>query len=151
MNNLRLSKSDISTKLLATSLMFITELIYLTLVVHIWIDTDLKPSLVAESYGYMEYIELTDHAHFYLPYYALFLFAIPVTLLMFTSYSEKVKRFFAVFPFVVVFIDIASMYLIPYVWAMGFAYVLWLAGTCLGTMLFILFLMILYDIWLRKA
>jgi len=150
MDSLKLSTASISTKLLVTSLMCITGLIYLTLVVHIWIDTELKPSLVAEAYGFMEYIELTDHAHFYLPYYALFLFAIPVSVLMLSSYGEGVKRFFAVFPFVVIVIDIASMYLIPYLWT-GFAMVLWLAGTCLGTSLFILILMILYDVWLRKV
>jgi len=150
MENFRLSTASVSTKLLVTSLLCIIGLIYLVLVVHIWIDTELKPSMVAEAYGYMEYIELTDHAHYYLPYYALFIFAIPVTLLMLTSYSEIIKIFFAVFPFVVIVIDIASMYLIPYLWT-GFAMVLWLAGTCLGTSLFILFLMIMYDVWLKKS
>lgn len=150
MNNFKLSSAPLSTKLLVTSLLCIIELIYLVLVVHIWIDTELKPSMVAESYGYMEYIELTDHAHFYFPYYALFIFAIPLAIFMFSSYNEKIKSFFAVFPFIVIFIDIASMYLIPYLWT-GFAMVLWLAGTCLGTMLFILFILIMYDVWLRKA
>ncbi|MBN1292244.1 MAG: hypothetical protein JXB48_10425 [Candidatus Latescibacteria bacterium] len=149
MSDLKLSSASLSTKLLVTSLICIIGMIYLTLVVHIWIDTELKPSLVAEAYGNMEYIELTDHAHFYLPYYGLFLFAIPVIMLMFSSYSEIVKRFFAVFPFVVVVIDIASMYLIPYLWK-GFAMVLWLAGTCLGTSLFILIVLLMYDVWLRK-
>ena len=149
MGDLKLSSASLSTKLLITSLICVIGLIYLTLVVHIWIDTELKPSLVAEAYGNMEYIELTDHAHFYLPYYALFLFAIPVTMLMFSSFSEYVKRFFAVVPFVIVVIDIASMYLIPYLWN-GFAMVLWLAGTCLGTSLFILMLLLMYDVWLRK-
>ena len=150
MNNFKLSKAALSTKLLVTSLLCIIELIYLVLVVHIWIDTELKPSMVAEAYGYMEYIELTDHAHFYLPYYAFFIFAIPLTIFMLTSYSEKVKCFFAVFPFLVIVVDIASMYLIPYLWT-GFAMVLWLAGTCLGTTLFILFILIMYDVWLRRA
>ena len=130
--------------------MCIIGLTYLVLVVHIWIDTEFKPSLVAESYGYMEYIELTDHAHFYLPYYWLFIFALPITIFMLTSYSEMLKCFFAVFPFIIVVIDIASMYLIPYLWK-GFAMVLWLAGTCLGTTLFILFILIMYDVWLRRA
>ena len=150
MENFRLSKTALSTKLLVTSLMCIIGLTYLSLVVHIFIDTEFRPSLVAESYGYMEYIELTDHAHYYLPYYALWIFAIPVFIFMMSSYSEKLKCFFAVCPFIIVAIDIASMYLIPYLWT-GFAMILWLAGSCLGTMLFILFLLIMYDVWLRKA
>ncbi len=150
MNNLKLSSAQLSTKLLITSLMCIIGLIYLVLVVHIWIDTELKPSMISEAYGYMEYIELTDHAHYYFPYYALFIFAIPLTIFMFTSYSEIIKMFFAVFPFIVIVIDIASMYLIPYLWT-GFAWVLWLAGTCLGTMLLILFILTMYDVWVRKA
>lgn len=150
MDNFKLSKAGLSTKLLVTSLMCLIGLVYLTLVVHIWIDTEFKPSMVAEAYGYMEYIELTDHAHFYLPYYSIFIFTIPLIILMLTSYNEIIKSFFAVFPFVVIVIDIASMYLIPYLWS-GFAMVLWIAGTFLGTTLFILFLLIMYDVWLRKA
>ena len=150
MENLKLSTSALSTKLLETSLMCVIGLTYLTLVVHIWIDTEMRPSLVAEAYGGMEYMELTDHAHNYLPYYSLFLFAIPVGIFMFTSYSEKLKIFFAVFPFAVIVLDIASMYLIPYLWT-GFAMVLWLAGTCLGIMLFTIFILIIKDVWLKKV
>ena len=105
--------------------------------------------MITEAYGGMEYIELTDHAHTYLPYYAIYLFALPVVMFMFTSCSEKLKRFFAVFPFIVIVIDIGAMYLIPYLWK-GFAYVLWLAGTCLGLSFFSLFLLTMYDVWLRK-
>ncbi len=150
MEKFKLSTASISTKLLVTSLLCIVGLTYLLLVVHIWIDTELKPSLVAEAYGGMEYIELTDHAHYYMPYYGLWVLAIPVTLLLLTSFSERVKIFFASFPFIVTVIDILSMYLIPYLW-LGFAYVLWIAGTCIGTSLFIVTLMVLYDTWLRKA
>ena len=150
MGNLRLSKAALSTKFLVTSLMCIISLTYLVLALHIWIDTEFKPSMVAESYGYMEYIELTDHAHLYLPYYWLFIFAIPIGLFMLTSYSEALKIFFAVVPFVIIVIDIAAMYLIPYLWK-GFAMILVLAGSCLGTMCLILILMIMYDTWLRKA
>lgn len=150
MGNYKLSTAAISTKLLVTSLLCVIGLTYLTLVVHIWIDTEMRPSLVAEAYGGMEYMELTDHAHNYLPYYAIFLFAIPVIAFMFTSYNEKLKSFIAVFPFAVIVLDIASMYLIPYLWS-GFGLILWLAGTCLGTTLLILFFLIMYDVWIRIA
>ena len=150
MENFKLSTAAISTKLLVTSLLCVIGLTYLTLVVHIWIDTEMRPSMVTEAYGGMEYMELTDHAHNYLPYYAIFLFAIPVTVFMFTSYSEKSKSFIAVFPFAVIVLDIASMYLIPYLWT-GFGMILWLAGSCLGITLSILFTLTFYDMWLKKA
>ena len=150
MENYKLSNAPLSTKILITSIMCIIGLTYLVLAVHIWIDTEFKASLVAESYGFMEYIELTDHAHLYLPYYWLFIFAIPVGLFMLTGFSERLKIFFAVFPFLVTIIDIASMYLIPYLWT-GFAMVLVIAGSCLGTSMLALFLLLMYDVWLRKA
>ncbi len=144
-----IAKSPRSLKLLVTSVLLVVGLVYLTLLTHIWIDTDMKPSNIAEAYGGMEYIELTDHAHTYLPYYSLFLFLPPVLILMFTSYPERLKQFFAVFPFVVSVVDIASMYLIPYLWS-GFAWVLFLAGTTLGVTFMLLFVLNLYDVWLRR-
>jgi len=149
MVNFRLGKATLSMKLFATLLICIIGLTYITFVVQKWVDTGEWPFMVAEGYQYMEYIELTDQAHLYLPYYSLFLFAGPVILLMLTGFSENIKRFFAVFPFMVIAVDITSIFLIPYVWK-GFALLLWLTGTVLGITLFTLFIMVLYDIWLRK-
>lgn len=150
MDSFRISKAPVSIKLLATVLCCIVGLTYITLLANIYIDTEMKPSLIIEAYGQMEYTELSDIAHNYLPYYAVFLFVLPVTMFMFTSYSEKIKRFFAVFPFLVIAADISSMYLIHYLWK-GFAYVLWIAGTCLALTFLSLFVLNLYDIWLRKT
>ncbi len=144
-----LAKASKSMKLLVTSVILVVGLSYVTLLTHIWIDTEMKAANIAEAYGGMEYIELTDHAHTYLPYYTLFLFLPPVLIFMFTSYPERLKRFFAVFPFVVSVIDIASMYLIPYLWS-GFAWILFLAGTMLGIMFLLLFVLNIYDVWLRR-
>jgi hypothetical protein len=148
-NTMTISKAPASLKLFATAMLLIAGLVYLTLLVHIWIDTEMKAANIAEAYGGMEYIELTDHAHTYLPYYSFFVFLIPVLLFMFTSFGERLKRFFAVFPFVVIVIDIASMYLIPYLWR-GFGWVLFFAGTTLGIMFTLLFVLDVYDLWFRK-
>jgi hypothetical protein len=149
MNGMALSKAPASLKLFATMMLLVVGLIYLTLLVHIWIDTEMKAANIAEAYGGMEYIELTDHAHTYLPYYSFFVFLLPVLIFMFTSFGEGFKRFFAVFPFIVIVIDIGSMYLIPYLWR-GFGWVLFLAGTTLGIMFMFLFALNVYDLWLRK-
>ncbi len=125
-------------------------LIYLSLLLHIWQDTQMKPALVAQGYASMETLELADHTHKYLPYYVIYLFAIPTGLFMLTSFPEKVKRVLAVLPFVLIGIDVTSMWLIPYLSKMLFAWVLWFAGSFLSMTFFVLFVLNLYDVWLRK-
>jgi hypothetical protein len=133
-----------------TAVLCSVGLTYVTFLVHIWIDTQMIVKNIATAYGGMEYIELTNHAHIYYPYYAIYLFLLPTALFMFTSYSEKFKVFFAAFPFVIIFCDIASMYLIPYASKTLFAYVLWTAGTLLALSFLTMFVLNCYDIWFRK-
>jgi len=149
MENLKLSRMPVSMKLFLTTLLCAVGLVYLTLLVHIWQDTQMKPSLIAKGYCSMEAMELTDHCHKYLPYYVFYVFLVPTALFMVTSYSEKIKRFFAVEPFLLIIIDIASMCLIPCV-SQGFAWMLWFAGTFLGITFLMLFVLDLYDMWLKK-
>ena len=151
MENLRISKAPISAKLLMTTLLCMVGLIYLSLLLHIWQDTEMKPALIAKAYGSMESMELADHTHKYLPYYALYLLALPVALFMLTSYSENMKRIFAVLPFVVIIIDIGAMWLIPYAHQVFFSWVLTFAGAFLALTFFALFLMDVYDIWFKKS
>lgn len=150
MENFRLSKAPISMKLFLTVLLCTVGLIYLSLILHIWQDTEMKPALIAKAYGSMESLELADHTHKYLPYYALYLFAIPVALFMFTSYSERLKTFFALWPFVLIVVDIGSMWLIPYAAQAFFSWALFFAGTFLGLTFLSLFLLNIYDIWFKK-
>lgn len=149
MSNYRLSATKLNIKLLATSLLVVIGLAYLLLVAKIYIVTQMRPSLIIDSYAEAEYVELTHQAHLYLPYYAIFIFAIPVAIFMLTSYSENLKRFYAVVPFVTIAIDIGSMYLIPYV-RIEFAIVLWLFGIFLGILLLSLFILTMYDMWAGK-
>lgn len=151
MEKIRLSKAPVSAKLLMTTLLCMVGLIYLSLLLHIWQDTEMKPALIAKAYGSMESLELADHTHKYLPYYALYLLALPAALFMFTGYSEKMKRIFAVLPFLVIIIDIGSMWLIPYANQVFFSWVLEFAGTFLALTFLSLFLLDVYDIWLGKT
>ncbi|PIP67947.1 MAG: hypothetical protein COW92_03705 [Candidatus Omnitrophica bacterium CG22_combo_CG10-13_8_21_14_all_43_16] len=151
MEKIRLSKAPISAKLFITALLCIVGLIYLSLLLHIWQDTEMKPALIAKAYGSMESMELADHTHKYLPYYALYLLALPAALFMFTGYSEKLKRIFAVLPFLVIIVDIGAMWLIPYANQIFFSWVLEFAGTFLAMIFLALFLLDVYDVWLGKA
>lgn len=150
MTTINLSSQPLSVRLFASVLLCAIGLTYITLLMHVYIDTEMKPSMVADAYKSMEYIELTTGAHEYLPYYIFFIFAPAAAIFMFTSYTEGWKRFFAVAPFLVIAGDIASMYLIHYV-SPVFGYVLWAAGTCLAFMFLTLYLMTMYDIWLRRT
>lgn len=151
MENFRLSRAPISMKILMMALLCTVGLIYISLLVHIYQDTEMKASMIAKAYGSMESLELMDHTHKYLPYYALYLFAIPVILFMFTSYSEKIKRILAVMPFLLIIIDIGAMWLIPYASQSIFSWVLLFAGTFLGLTFLLLFLLNVYDIWFKKS
>jgi hypothetical protein len=150
MNDLKLSSLTLKVKIYVTGLLTLVGLTYLMLVLHKWLDTGGWPYKVAEGFQYMEYIELTDHVHIFFPYYWLFVFAIPITLFMLTSFSENIKRFFALFPFLVIVVDSACVYLIPYV-STGFAMLLWLTGVILGFTLLALLMFNFYDLWFRKA
>ena len=150
MKDFKISSASFSIKLFLTILLCIVGLTYATLIVQKWVDTGEWPFMVSEGYQYMEYIELTDYVHIYLPYYWLFLFAIPITMFMLTSFSETLKRFFAVFPFIIIILDSISVYLIPYVWN-GFAMLLWLTGATLGVTFLMLFILTLKDMWFSKV
>lgn len=149
MENFRLSRAPISLKLLMTNLLCIAGLIYLVLIIHIYQDTQMKPALIAKGYCSMEALELTDHAHKYLPYYAIYIFLIPTLLFMFTSYSEKIKSFFAILPYLLIIVDIGSMCLIPYV-SLKFCWALFFAGMFLAFLFLALFILNIFDIWFRR-
>ncbi len=146
----KLSQLPTSFKLLLSTLLCVIGIVYLVLIVNIYIDTELKPSIITEAYGDMEYIELSANAHIDLPHYALFIFAFPVLVFMFSSYSEPLKRFMAVFPFVMVIADVGSMFLIPYLNKVFFSYTLWAAGASLAITFLYLFIAIHHDLWFKK-
>lgn len=149
MENFKLRRMTVSLKLLCTSLLCVAGLVYLSLLIHIWQDTGMKPELIAKGYCSMEAMELTEHCHKYLPYYVFYIFLFPTAMFMFASYPEKIKRVFAVLPYVLIVADIGSMCLIPYV-SQNFCWGLFFAGMLLGVTFLALFIMLIYDIWFRK-
>jgi len=94
----------------ASALSCMIGLVCLVLLSRIFIETQMKPSMIMKAYGSMEYVEVTTHAVEYLPFYVFFCFLVPIALFMLTSFSNKLKGFFAVVPFMVIALDIASMY-----------------------------------------
>lgn len=149
MNELKITKASVSTKLFVTAVLCLLGVTYITLLASIWVDTEMKVANVAEGYGGMEFSELVSHSHTYLPYY-LYIFAIAVGIFLFTSYGEKIKRHFALAPFVVIFIDIGSMWLIRYANKIVFSWALLFAGIFLAISFLGIFALSMYDIWLRK-
>lgn len=152
MKQLRVSTAPLSVKVLVTMILLGIAVNYAILALHIYIDTEFKPAMIKEAYSTFEWIELTDQTHKYFPYYSIYIFAF--TLLAFvlgTHYSEKVKVFFSIFSCVMIVLDIGSMWGIPYVHAGIFTWVLFFAGNFLALSFVVIFLLTLYDIWLRKV
>jgi hypothetical protein len=54
-------------------------------------------------------------------------------------------------PFILVVIDIGSMWLIPYAHQVFFSWVLTFAGAFLAMTFLALYLLDVYDIWLKKS
>jgi hypothetical protein len=151
MGKFSLASAPLSAKLFMTALIVMVGLAYLSLLASIQEDTEMKRSLVAQAYGGMEKMELTQHTKEYLPYYIIFLFAVPVSLFMLSTYPEKLKRAFAVLPFALIIIDIGSMWGIPFVNATVFSWTLMIAGTLLATTFATLCLLNLINIWFGKV
>ncbi|NQT25883.1 hypothetical protein HQ585_11040 [candidate division KSB1 bacterium] len=152
MTQSNLSKGPLSLKVLATMMLLGIALTYAILALHIYIDTEFKPGLIGEAYSTFEWIELTDQTHNYFPYYGIFIFAFALIIFVLgTGYSEKLKIFFSVFAPVMIVIDIGSMWAIPYIHAAIFGWVLFFAGNFLALCFGALFILTLYDIWLKKA
>lgn len=151
MTDLKLSKGPLSVKVLVTMVLLGIAMTYAVLALHIYIDTEFKPGLIAEAYSTFEWIELTDQTHKYFPYYGIYIFAFAlITFVLGTRYSEKLKIFFSIFAPTMIVIDIGSMWAIPYINAPVFGWVLFFAGNFLALSFGTIFILTLYDIWLRK-
>ncbi len=147
MREIRLREAALSVRLFISLLLCVMGLSYLTLLGSIWIDTELKVSYVIEGYGSFESIELIEQSFKYI-FWFICTFTIAVSLLLMTSYPEKIKRCFAVVVPLFIISDIGSMWLIRY--CSFFAWQLYASGMVLATCFLVMFLLIQYDLWLKK-
>lgn len=152
MNDFKISDAKMSVKILATAVLMGTAITYLILVLHIFIDTEFKVSLIKEAYGGMEWIELTSHTHKYFPYYGIYIFAFIIFLFVLgTSYSERLKIVCVIVPSVLIVLDIGSMWAIPYIHAGIFSWGLMIAGNLLAMSFGCIFALTFCDIWLKQT
>ncbi len=147
MREIRLREAALSVRLFISLLLCVMGLSYLTLLGGIWIDTELKVSYVIEGYGSFESIELIEQSFKYI-FWFICTFTITVSLLLMTSYPEKLKRCFAVVVPLFIISDTGSMWLVRY--CSFFAWQLYASGMVLATCFFVMFLLIQYDLWLKK-
>lgn len=146
-----LSRAPLSLKVLMTLALIGMALTYVVLALHIYIDTQFSIVTIEKAYSTFEWTELVDHTHRYFPYYGIYIFAFAlITLMLGTTYSEKIKMYFATVPNILIALDVGSMWAIRYIHAGIFSWVLFLAGTFLGLHFILLFFMILNEIWLKK-
>lgn len=148
----RLSGAPISLKLLITMALLGMSLTYAVLATHIFIDTEYKVSLIKQAYGNMDWTELVDHTHKYFPYYGIYIFAFALFIFVLgTSYAEWLKIVMVIVTNGLIVLDIGSMWAIRFVNADIFSWGLFLAGSLLATSFTILFILIFYDVWIRKT
>ena len=146
----KLSKAPLSVKVLATCAMLGIAITYMVLALHIYIDTEFNPDMIGEAYSTFEWIELTDQTHDYFPYYGIYIFAFALFIFVLgTGYSEKLKIFITLFVGAMIIIDIGSMWAIPYIHAGIFKWALFFAGNFLALTFGTLFVLTLYDVWLK--
>ncbi len=106
-----------------------------------------------DEYGYEEEeepflnVERIDESFKYMHWF-LATFVMSISVMMMTSWPEKLKIVFAIVPPVFIVSDIGSMWVIRY--SNFFAYQLYASGTVLATAFFVMFWLIQYDIWLKK-
>ena len=148
MKEFKLKEAPASVRWFVSLVLCVMGLSYLTLLAGIWFDTNMKIAQIMEGYSSFAAMELVNHCHEYF-FWFLFHFITVMTIFFFTSYSEKIKRFFAVLVPVFIVSDIGSMWLIRYV-AKGFAWQLFISGLVLAITFLSLFLLIQYDLWLKR-
>lgn len=147
MELVKIKEMPLSVKLFVSLILCVVGLSYLTLLGSIWIDTEMKISMIIEGYGSFEVIELIEHSFKYI-FWFICTFIITVSIFLLTSYPDKLKRVFAVLVPLFIVSDIGSMWLIGY--CSFFAWQLYVSGLTLASCFLAMFLLIQYDLWLKK-
>ncbi len=146
----KLKEMPLSVRVFVSLILCVIGLSYLTLLGSVWVDTEMKISNIMEAYGSFEFTELIEHSFKYI-FWFICIFTITVSVLLLTSYPEKLKRFFSFLVPLLIISDIGSMWLIRYWSRAWFSWQLYLSGMSLAVLFLIMFLLINYDIWLKKA
>ena len=136
-----------SFKLFISLLMCVLGLCYLTFLGSIWNDTEMKIAMIIEGYGTFDSIELVEHSFKYM-YWFLGTFGVTGFVFLLTCYPEKLKRIFAAVTPIFIILDISAAWLIRY--HDIFAWQLMVSGFVLATCFLAMFLLIQYDLWLKK-
>ena len=142
-----LAALDTSARLFLSLLLCAIACCYLSLLGIIWLDTGMKVSNIIEAYQTMEFGELV-HYSFQYTFWFVGIFTITGLAFLFTDYSEKTKRTFAVLTPLLILADIGSTWLIQY--HSFFAYALFFSGLCLALSFLCMFILIQYNLWAGK-
>lgn len=150
MEYFKLKNADLNIKLFVTLFLCIMGLSYLTLIMSIAVDTGMKVTLIKECYAGFGFSELVEQAHKYI-FWFLLTFSPVIALFLGTGFPAKLKTLFVVAPMLLIISDIGSMWLIHYANPEWFCWQLYFSGLFLAVMFLLMFLLINYDIWLRKV
>lgn len=141
-----LSRLPLSARLFVSLMLCVAGLCYAAFLGQIWVDTEMRVDLIIEGYGLMSAMELVTHSFRYL-FWFVSLFSALTGLLFAAAYSERVKLIFAAGVPALIFLDIASAWLIRF--HSLFAYVLYGCGLLLAVSFLALFVLIQRALWSR--
>lgn len=117
---------------------------YFLLLAQIRLDTGMNIVGILQAYRGFDPTELIEHSAKYL-FWFLGTFGAAGFLFLITSYSDKIKKFFAIIVPLTIASDIASMWLIRYHdW---FAWQLFGSGFVLASSFLIMFCLIQHELW----
>lgn len=156
MNNFKLTTASKTVKLALTFFLLVMALAYLVGLLNVYDKTHLSYQGVIKNYRgseeemiyAKEFGDMLSVTHYHLGGWAM-MFILIIIIFQFSSYSEKLKRTLSWLPFLFIALDAGSMWLTRYV-AEPFAWLFMLAGAGLAFLYYVLILLNLNDLLLRK-
>ena len=137
----------LGTKLFVSLFLCLFGLAYASFLGEIWIDTRMQIPLIAGAYGDMSTMELVTHSFRYLAWFAT-AFAAVGGAFLYASYPQRWKLLFSLWAPVWIVSDITAAWLIRY--ADIFAWQLFVSGFVLAATFLALFILVQWDLWLKK-
>lgn len=157
MNAFRLSTASRPAKLLLTCFLLVVSVGYLMGLVNVYDKTHLTYRGVVKNYRGSEeemmypkeFGDMVSITHTHISGWAM-MFLLVLTVFLFSGFSTALKGTLGILPFVFIILDAGSMWLTRYV-APAFASLFMFCGVVLAALFFLVVILNLYDLWLRKA
>lgn len=157
MNNFKLSTAPKYMKLTLSFFLLIIALGYFMGLLNVYdktglsydgVVTHIRGSEEEMIYG-KEFGDMVSVSHTHVSGWGM-MFLLVIVIFAFSNFSEKLKGILGVLPFVFIVSDMGTMWLTLYV-AEPFAWLWMISGGVLGFLFYLLIVLNLYELWVRKT